>query len=113
MCAADRHRPETRPVPGTMATALRSGDAVMLAATLANDLEPAAIDLRPELAAVIATAEAHGALKAVVSGSGPTVAALVRDEADAQLVASALEVSGVCSRVLRTTGPVPGARVVG
>ena len=78
-----------------------------------NDLEAAALDLRPELADVIDVAQASGALRAMVSGSGPTVAALVTDMATAQRVSRALTASGVCSGVLRVDAPVAGARVVG
>lgn len=100
------------PVPEAMTAALRAGDPVALAPTLANDLQVAALDLRPQLADTIAAAEDAGALRAIVSGSGPTVAALAADEAAAQAIAAALEASGTCARVLRTTGPVPGTRVV-
>ncbi len=40
---------------------------------LCNDLEPAALSLRPEIAAALADARAVGAVHALVSGSGPTV----------------------------------------
>lgn len=40
---------------------------------LHNDLEPAARSLRPEIDAALDAARAHGADRALVSGSGPTV----------------------------------------
>jgi 4-diphosphocytidyl-2-C-methyl-D-erythritol kinase len=43
-----------------------------LAAALENDLEPAALSLRPELAATLERIRAAGAAGAAVSGSGPT-----------------------------------------
>jgi 4-diphosphocytidyl-2-C-methyl-D-erythritol kinase len=43
-----------------------------LGAALENDLEPAALSLRPELAGTLARLRAAGALGAAVSGSGPT-----------------------------------------
>ena len=49
------------------------------------------------------------ALRAVVAAIVP----LAPDEATAQVIASDLEASGTCARVIRTTGPVPGARLVG
>ena len=55
---------------------------------------------------------ALGALGAVVSGSGPTVAVLARDEAHAAALAAALTSSGACDDVRRAVGPVGGARVV-
>ncbi|CAM2839388.1 4-(cytidine 5'-diphospho)-2-C-methyl-D-erythritol kinase [Actinomyces slackii] len=100
-------------VSEAMTVALRSGSPQALAACLHNDLQAAALDLRPELADVIAVAEAAGALRAIVSGSGPTVAALVADAAGAQRVARALMSSGLCAEALRADAPVAGARVVG
>ena len=111
--AASGRTPQTGAVPEAMTSALRTGDPVALAPALANDLQEAALSLRPELADTIAAAEEAGALRAIVSGSGPTVAALAPDEATAQVIASDLEASGTCARVIRTTGPVPGARLVG
>ncbi|EGE39411.1 4-(cytidine 5'-diphospho)-2-C-methyl-D-erythritol kinase [Actinomyces viscosus C505] len=72
-----------------------------------------ALDLRPELAEVIAVAEEAGALRAIVSGSGPTIAALVEDPGSAQRVSRALKASGLVAEVLRADAPVAGARVVG
>jgi len=99
--------------PEALTAALRAGDAEALAACLANDLQEAALDLRPELADIIDTAESAGALRAIVSGSGPTIAALAPDSATAQRVARALTASGACAGVLRADAPVAGARVVG
>lgn len=99
--------------PEALTAALRAGDAAALAECLANDLQEAALDLRPELADVIETAERAGALRAIVSGSGPTIAALAPDSATAQRVARALAASGSCAGVLRADAPVAGARVVG
>ncbi|WP_366180496.1 4-(cytidine 5'-diphospho)-2-C-methyl-D-erythritol kinase [Actinomyces timonensis] len=100
-------------VPEALTAALRAGDAAALADCLANGLQEAALDLRPELAEVIETAERAGALRAIVSGSGPTIAALAPDSATAQRVARALSASGACAGVVRADAPVAGARVVG
>lgn len=105
--------PLAQEAPEAMTAALRAADPAALAAHLRNDLQPAALDLRPELARVIALAEQAGALRAIVSGSGPTVAALARDAAAAQRVWRTLSASGLCSQVLRADAPVAGARVVG
>ena len=102
-----------RDVPEALTSALRAGDAPALAASLHNDLQAAALDLRPELARVIAVAEEAGALRAIVSGSGPTIAALVENPAGAQRVSRALMASGLVADVLRADAPVAGARVVG
>ena len=105
--------PAVRDVPEALTAALRAGDARGLAGSLHNDLQAAALDLRPELAEVIAVAEEAGALRAIVSGSGPTIAALVEDPGSAQRVSRALKASGQVADVLRADAPVAGARVVG
>ena len=105
--------PAMRDVPEALTAALRAGDARALADSLDNDLQAAALDLRPELAEVIAVAEEAGALRAIVSGSGPTIAALVEDPGSAQRVSRALKASGLVAGVLRADAPVSGARVVG
>jgi 4-diphosphocytidyl-2-C-methyl-D-erythritol kinase len=112
----DRQR-DTGPVtvetsPDAVLSALRQGDAVALGRALGNDLQPAALALRPALGPVLDTARALGALGAVVSGSGPTVAVLARDDAHAAALAAALTSSGACADVRRAVGPVGGARVV-
>lgn len=93
--------------------ALRAGDALALGGALTNDLQAAALSLRPSLRQVLEVGLDRGALGAVVSGSGPTCAFLVRDEEAALDVAVALTASGVCPRVGRALGPAHGARVVG
>jgi len=105
--------PAVRDIPEALTAALRAGDVRALADSLHNDLQAAAIDLRPELARVISVAEEAGALRAIVSGSGPTIAALVEDPGSAQRVSRALKASGQVADVLRADAPVAGARVVG
>jgi len=92
--------------------ALLAGDPAALGAALHNDLETAALELDPGLAEPLAVATDAGALGVVVSGSGPTVAALARSRKHALAVAAAFTASGVADRVLTATGPVAGARVV-
>jgi 4-diphosphocytidyl-2-C-methyl-D-erythritol kinase len=93
--------------------AVRAGDPVLLGRALRNDLQPAAVSLRPLLAQVLDVGEDYGALGGVVSGSGPTCAFLTRDEEHSLDIAVALTASGVCRSVKRATGPVAGARIVG
>jgi 4-diphosphocytidyl-2-C-methyl-D-erythritol kinase len=93
--------------------ALRSGPAESLAAALANDLQAPALALRPELARGLRAAIEAGAAAVLVSGSGPTVAALVEDEQDAVRIAAELAGAGVFRTVRAVYGPVPGARLVG
>ncbi|WP_256106095.1 4-(cytidine 5'-diphospho)-2-C-methyl-D-erythritol kinase [Streptomyces sp. ODS05-4] len=92
--------------------ALRTGDPAALAATLANDLQPAALSLRPSLAATLAAGTTAGALAALVSGSGPTTAFLVEDADAAAQVAAALLASGTCRTARIATSPAQGAVVV-
>ncbi|MFI8813570.1 MULTISPECIES: 4-(cytidine 5'-diphospho)-2-C-methyl-D-erythritol kinase [unclassified Streptomyces] len=92
--------------------ALRSGDSGALAATLSNDLQPAALSLRPSLADTLAAGTGAGALAALVSGSGPTTAFLVADEAAARKVADALLGSGTCRNARIAVSPAPGATIV-
>jgi 4-diphosphocytidyl-2-C-methyl-D-erythritol kinase len=93
-------------------TALRSGEPEQVGPLLSNDLQPAALSLQPELRRALAAGREHGALGAIVSGSGPTCAFLARDAARARELAVALTGSGVCRAVARASGPAPGAVVV-
>ncbi|MFF9865123.1 4-(cytidine 5'-diphospho)-2-C-methyl-D-erythritol kinase [Streptomyces sp. NPDC013953] len=89
--------------------ALRTGDTTALAGALTNDLQPAALSLRPSLAATLAAGTAAGALAGLVSGSGPTTAFLVKDAEAAAVVADALLASGTCRTARTATSPAPGA----
>ncbi|MEU9500394.1 4-(cytidine 5'-diphospho)-2-C-methyl-D-erythritol kinase [Streptomyces sp. NPDC048196] len=103
--------PEPEADPALLA-ALASGDATALAAALANDLQPAALSLRPSLSATLAAGTAAGALASLVSGSGPTTAFLVKDPESAQAVATALLASGTCRAVRVADSPAAGATVL-
>ncbi|WP_307844651.1 4-(cytidine 5'-diphospho)-2-C-methyl-D-erythritol kinase [Actinotalea solisilvae] len=92
--------------------ALRTGDAEAVGRALVNDLQDAALELAPELAETLAVAQDAGALGVIVSGSGPTVAALTRSRQAAAAVAAAMTAAGVADAVLTAVGPVPGARVL-
>ncbi|MEU9619946.1 4-(cytidine 5'-diphospho)-2-C-methyl-D-erythritol kinase [Streptomyces sp. NPDC088846] len=91
--------------------ALRAGDTAALAGALSNDLQPAALSLRPSLADTLAAGTAAGALAALVSGSGPTTAFLVADEESARKVAEALITSGTCRNARTAVSPAPGATI--
>ncbi|WP_019873268.1 4-(cytidine 5'-diphospho)-2-C-methyl-D-erythritol kinase [Sporichthya polymorpha] len=99
-------------VDDALMAALRSGDAKALGAALSNDLQDAAVGLRPALAQTLGAAAELGALGAIVSGSGPTVAFLVRSPEAAIDVAVGLTAMGLCRDVKRAGGPVPGAKVL-
>jgi 4-diphosphocytidyl-2-C-methyl-D-erythritol kinase len=68
-----------------------------LVAGLANDLQPAALSLRPELANALEALADAGALAAQVTGSGPTAFGVFADRAAAE----------------RAAGQLPGAIVTG
>ena len=92
--------------------ALRSGDPAAVGAELTNDLQPAAVSLRPDLRRTLTAGRQLGALGAMVSGSGPTCAFLARDAAHARDLAVSLTGAGVCSSVVSVQGPVGGAAVL-
>ena len=92
--------------------ALRAGDAKALGKSLSNDLQPAACSLRPALRLVLDVGLDYGALGGIVSGSGPTVAFLVKDDEHAMDLTVALSSSGVISSVVRASGAVAGVRII-
>ena len=109
--AAEHQVPAPVADPALLA-ALRDGDAAALGAALSNDLQPAALSLRPALAATLRAGSEAGAIGSLVSGSGPTCAFLAKDPQSAQTVADALTASGTCREVRSAEGPVGGAAVV-
>lgn len=92
--------------------ALASGDPRQLALLLGNDLQAAAVSLRPGLRRTLRAGVNAGALAGTVSGSGPTCAFLCADADSAIDVAAELSGAGVCRTVRVAHGPVPGARVI-
>jgi len=94
--------------PGVL-QALRAGDPTALAATMRNDLQVAALRMRPGLGAILERGERMGALAGLVSGSGPTLAFLAEDEESAIDLQVVLSAEG--HEALHVHGPVPGARV--
>jgi len=106
--------PGGEPLPPTdpVIAALRSGPPSTLAGVLSNDLQAPALALRPDLGRALRAATDAGALAALVSGSGPTVAALAQDEQAAVRLAAELAGVGVFRTVRAVRGPVPGARLV-
>ncbi|MCK9900303.1 4-(cytidine 5'-diphospho)-2-C-methyl-D-erythritol kinase [Frankia sp. Cpl3] len=105
-------RLQTGPTPAdAVLAALRSGDPEELGAALVNDLQPAALRLRPSLRRVLESGIELGAIGAIVSGSGPTCAFLARDAAASVSLAASLAGMGVARAVRRAQGPVAGAQV--
>jgi len=105
----DIAEPQTHEV---LMQALLAADPKTVGASLTNDLQAAACSLRPALRLVLDVGQEYGALGALVSGSGPTVAFLVADEEAGLDLAVALTASGVVGSVARAYGPVGGAKVL-
>ncbi|KQP71799.1 MULTISPECIES: 4-(cytidine 5'-diphospho)-2-C-methyl-D-erythritol kinase [Microbacterium] len=95
--------------PGVL-HALRAADPIALAEHTRNDLQIAALSLRPELREVLELGEESGALAGMVSGSGPTLAFLTVDPESALELQITLSAAGY--EALHVHGPVAGARVV-
>jgi len=70
------------------------------------------VSLHPGLRRTVRAGVDSGALAAIVSGSGPTVALLCEDATHAAGIAAHMAATGTCRAVRIVSGPVPGARVV-
>jgi 4-diphosphocytidyl-2-C-methyl-D-erythritol kinase len=106
--AGDRVGEVPEPVADpALVAALAAGDADGLARVLVNDLQDAALSLRPDLARTVAAGLGAGALAGIVSGSGPTVAFLAAEEEGAAKIAAVL---GASARV--AVGPAAAATVL-
>jgi 4-diphosphocytidyl-2-C-methyl-D-erythritol kinase len=90
--------------------ALQNGNPYQLAELLHNDLEEAALSLRPDLIVKMDAAREYGALKVIISGSGPTIAALAASKAAAKLIAERLMSEGY--HAIAVSGPAIGAELV-
>lgn len=105
--------PDAPAVPASAARVLEAlsyGDPRRLASALHNDLQPAALDLLPALAGVLERGESEGALRGIVSGSGPTCVFLCESTDAAQAVADAMGADH--APALLAVSPVAGAHVV-
>jgi len=80
-----------------------------LALALSNGLQVAAIALMPQLESLIEEIEGFGALKAIVSGSGPTIAALCSSKDQAIEIAKTLNERGIFA--LTAGSPALGANL--
>ena len=103
--------PAALDTPDSLMTALRQRDPDVLGAALGNDLQAAALALRPALADVLKAGYEAGAVAGIVSGSGPTCVFLATDAGHAESVAAGLADAGVCREARTARGPMPGARV--
>jgi len=80
----------TGPDPAGTIAAAEAGNAEALGSSLFNDLQKPVCARYPQVAEAIAAFGEAGALGAVMTGSGPTVAAIARDRADAERLARAV-----------------------
>jgi 4-diphosphocytidyl-2-C-methyl-D-erythritol kinase len=94
------------PAPTDLIDALASGNLAAIARLAHNDLQRAALSLKPELQETIDAALNAGALAAMVSGSGPTVFAIAESTEAAERIAKSFGTSA-----LITSGPSAGARL--
>ena len=92
--------------------ALRTGEPRDIGPLLVNDLQSAALSLRPSLHAVLEAGAELGALGGIVSGSGPTCAFLASGRDAAIALAAELAGMGVARAVRYATGPSVGARII-
>ena len=109
MRAAKGQDPTLVPVPEVpyeLIDALVHGDAREVAKHLHNDLQDAAVALMPELSITMHAGLAAGALAAMVSGSGPTIAILAESEEAAESIANHLAFEGYIA--IPTFGPAKG-----
>jgi 4-diphosphocytidyl-2-C-methyl-D-erythritol kinase len=90
---------------------LAAGSLEQLAAGIANDLEPAALALRPRLAEPIAALRDTGALAAQVTGSGPTTFGLFADRLAAERTAATIDGQRAAAAQAAGVAPPPLAIV--
>lgn len=100
-----RYSHQIQPLRHALETGL---PATELAPLLTNDMEAAAMSLRPELSSLMHGGLEDGALAAHVSGSGPTVLFLARDSEDAQTLAKRVQLRPGAKDVHVAHGPVRG-----
>jgi 4-diphosphocytidyl-2-C-methyl-D-erythritol kinase len=97
---------------GPLMTALRAGDPVAVGQHLANDLQPAALSMRPDLRRALTAGREFGAVGTMVSGSGPTCLFLAKNAEHARELVISLTGAGICRAAALASGPVPGAALV-
>jgi 4-diphosphocytidyl-2-C-methyl-D-erythritol kinase len=103
--------PAEPPPPADLLDAMADDDVYAVAYHLHNDLQAPAIDLRPALGRLIESGESAGALRGIVSGSGPTCVFLCDGAEQARMLSVELS-SADNPVVLVANGPVAGAHLV-
>ncbi len=81
--------------------ALEQGDLEGVCRAVTNIFEPVVIEMRPDVALLRETMLEHGALTARMSGSGPSVFGIFREEGAAEAACSALREMGADAHVCR------------
>lgn len=96
---------------GHIARALMTGDPREVGAAMHNDLEAAAVKLMPGLKALSEVAIEEGGVRAMVSGSGPTMAVMCGNQAEAYAVCEKLRANELTSEmeIFVARGPAAGA----
>jgi len=102
--------PAEPPIPDDLIAALGTGYTDEIGDLLANDLWPAARDLRPDLVDVEVQLRSLAPDGVLLSGSGPTLLLLHEDVEEARATVAQLTEQG--HRCTLAPGPVAGAHVV-
>lgn len=90
---------------------LAAGDSWAVSAHLGNDLQEAAISLRPELGKLMELGEKFGATP-LLSGSGPTLLFFLHPHTDTEGLQDALQESESVATVIETASTPSGVRVI-
>lgn len=110
--ALDERAVATPRVDTEVMGALMAGDAAWLGRALSNDLQDAALFLVPRLHSVMETMYDADALGVVISGSGPTVAALAKSPQHAMEIAAQVRAEGAADVVMTASGPAMGTVIL-
>jgi len=92
-------------VAGELADALSQGAVARVASLLGNDLEEAAFQIDPDLERLTEAMVVSGAMQAVMSGSGSTIAGLCMNEEHAEEVARSALLSFARVEVVNSVDP--------
>jgi len=101
--------PVTGPDSGALVAAAETGNLELVGSALFNDLQPGVVARHPEIARAIEAFEDAGSLGAVMTGSGPTVAALASTLSHAERLAEAIPGSIVTSGPPASVHPASAA----
>lgn len=85
-----------------MVDAIKSGDEAGVISRMANMFEDVTLSVRPELTEIKRIMEDNGAIKSLMSGSGPTVFGLFKDEASLTKAYEAIVLSALAKDVVKT-----------